>query len=86
MSRLIFGEQHALSSCADDTCLMLMTRLCPAFLLAAGGVGPAVPAAAERAQRLHGSSGDQTRPAENSHRGIANRATANFIYTAHFIH
>ena len=47
-----------------------LTRFCPALLLAAGGVGSSVPTSSEGAQRLHGSSGNQTCSAENRHRGI----------------
>lgn len=57
-----------------------LTRHCPAFLLAAGGVGPSAPAASEGGQRLRGSSGNQTRSAENRHRGIAE-----ICYNYHYV-
>lgn len=53
------------------SCWWLLIHDCPAFLLAAGGVGPSIPAPSERAQRLCGSSGNQTCSAENRYRGIS---------------
>lgn len=41
-----------------------------AFIFTAGGIGPSIPTASERAKCLHDSSGDQTCSAENRHRGI----------------
>lgn len=57
---------------------VVMALLWSVFLSPAGGVGPSVPSTSERAQRLYGSSGDQTGSAKDCHRG-ALRRNSNYL-------